>query len=54
VVKRELLEYGSQSTPRETRIVLFRTDFANQTGATETVTLEREGGEYRVVAYWIK
>jgi DNA-binding CsgD family transcriptional regulator len=54
VVKRELLEYGSQSAPRETRIVLFRTDFANRTGTTETVTLERDGGEYRVVGYWIK
>lgn len=54
VVKRELLEYGSQSAPREVRIVLFRTDFANAKGATETVTLEREGGEYRVVGYWIK
>ncbi|KPF63890.1 helix-turn-helix domain-containing protein [Porphyrobacter sp. AAP60] len=54
VVKRELLEYGSQSAPRETRIVLFRTDFANQAGATETVTLEREGDRYRVVGYWIK
>lgn len=54
VVKRELLEYGSQSAPREVRIVLFRTDFANAKGATETVTLEREGGDYRVVGYWIK
>ena len=54
VVKRELLEYGSQSAPREVRIVLFRTDFANAQAATETVTLEREGGEYRVVGYWIK
>jgi DNA-binding CsgD family transcriptional regulator len=54
VAKRALLEYGSQSAPREVRIVLFRTDFANAKGATETVTLEREGGEYRVVGYWIK
>jgi DNA-binding CsgD family transcriptional regulator len=54
VVKRELLEYGSQSAPREVRIVLFRTDFANAQGATETVTLERESGGYRVVGYWIK
>jgi DNA-binding CsgD family transcriptional regulator len=54
VVKRELLEYGSQSAPREMRIVLFRTDFANQTGTTETVTLEPEGDAYRVVGYWIK
>lgn len=54
VAKRELLEYGSQSASREVRIVLFRTDFANAPGATETVTLEREGGEYRVIGYWIK
>ena len=54
MVKRELLEYGSQSTPREMRIVIFRTDFEKRTSATETVTLERDGGEYRVVGYWIK
>ncbi|MDP5103315.1 MAG: DUF4019 domain-containing protein, partial [Erythrobacter sp.] len=54
VVQRELLEYGSQSMPRELRIVMFRTNFEKQAGATETVTLERDGGEYRVVGYWIK
>jgi DNA-binding CsgD family transcriptional regulator len=41
LMKRELLEYGSQSAPREVRMVLFRTDFADRSGATETVTLER-------------
>lgn len=54
VVKRELLEYGSQSASRDQRIVIFRTDFANRAGATETVTLERDAGKYRVVGYWIR
>ncbi len=54
VMKRELVEHGSQSAPRPMRIVIFRTDFADRAGATETVALEREGGEYRVVGYSIK
>lgn len=30
-------------------VVKFRTDFANKSGAVETVTLDREGGAWRVV-----
>jgi len=54
VTGRELLEYQSLSAPREQRIVIFTTDFANRAAATETVTLERDGADYRVVGYWIK
>ncbi len=32
-------------------VVVFRTAFANKTGAVETVTLEREGGSWRVIGY---
>jgi DNA-binding CsgD family transcriptional regulator len=34
--------------------VRFRTDFANRSGATETVMLVREGGELKVVGYMIE
>lgn len=54
VLQRELLEYGSQSAPRQHRIVVFRTDFENKAAAIETVTLEEEASQYKVVGYWIK
>ncbi len=34
-------------------VVKFRTSFANKPAAIETVSLEREGNEWRVVGYWI-
>ena len=34
-------------------MVKFRTSFANRADATETVTLVREGSDWRVVGYWI-
>jgi hypothetical protein len=34
-------------------IIVFRTSFANKASARETVTLEREGGSWRVVGYLI-
>ncbi len=39
--------------PAGYRTLLFTTDFANRAGATETVTLVREGGSWRVVGYYI-
>jgi len=39
--------------PRGLEMVKFRTSFANRAAATETVTLVREGGGWRVVGYWI-
>ncbi len=39
--------------PHGYTIVSFRTDFENKAGVIETVTLEREGGAFRVVGYTI-
>jgi hypothetical protein len=39
--------------PRGYLIVKFRTSFANKPQAIETVSLEHEGREWRVVGYWI-
>lgn len=39
--------------PHGFQIVRFRTTFANRTDATETVTLEREGEDWKVVGYLI-
>tara|TARA_B100000678_G_scaffold178115_1_gene148576 strand:- start:36 stop:803 length:768 start_codon:yes stop_codon:yes gene_type:complete len=35
-------------------LVVFRTDFANAKGATETVTLTRENGAWKVIGYFIR
>ena len=35
------------------QMVKFRTDFTHRAKATETITLAREGGEWKVVGYWI-
>ena len=40
--------------PNGYRVVTFRTDFSGKPGAVETVTLEREGGAWRVVSYIIE
>ena len=40
--------------PNGYRVVTFRTDFSGKPGAVETVTLEREGGAWRVVSYVIE
>ena len=39
--------------PHGYQMIKFRTSFANRADATETVTLEREGSDWRVVGYWI-
>lgn len=39
--------------PRGYLIVRFRTSFTTRPEATETVSLEREGADWRVVGYWI-
>ncbi len=38
----------------EYQVVEFRTDFANRTGAIETVILMKEGGKWGVAGYFIK
>lgn len=44
---------GVPAPPYGYEMIKFRTSFANKTGATETVTLVREGSGWRVVGYWI-
>ena len=40
--------------PMGYEVVKFRTDFANKAGATETVTLERQDGGWRVVGVMVE
>lgn len=40
--------------PSGLQLVRFRTDFATRAGATETLSLVREGGSWRVVGYYIE
>lgn len=39
--------------PNGYEIVKFRTSFANKPDTTETLSLEREGSQWKVVGYWI-
>ena len=41
------------SLPGRRRVIKFHTSFANKAEAIETVTLAREGSDWRVVGYWI-
>ncbi len=53
-VSREMLSRESVPTPPHgNEIVKFRTSFANKPDALETVALVHEGGQWRVVGYWI-
>ena len=40
--------------PRGYEIVRFRTSFAEKSGATETLSLMREDGAWKVAGYWIE
>ena len=40
--------------PNGYRLVQFHTDFANRQGATETVSLDREGGSWKIVGIYIE
>ena len=40
--------------PHGYEVVKFRTDYANRQGVTETVSLDREGGEWRVVGIYVE
>lgn len=54
VRSRTLLSHDSvPAPPRGYDILKFRTDFANRSGAVETVSLAREDGGWRVVGIWI-
>lgn len=47
-------DYDVPAPPSGARIVRFRTDFANKRGATETLSLNREGDEWRVVGIYVE
>jgi hypothetical protein len=44
---------GIPAPPNGYQLVRFRTDFANKAGATETLSLAREGDGWRVAGYVI-
>jgi len=55
VLSRRLVsEENIPAPPRGYQLVRFRTDFASKADATETLTLAREGGSWRVVGYFIE
>ena len=46
-------DHNVPAAPAGVRAVRFRTDFANKAGAIETVSLVREGGEWRIAGIYI-
>lgn len=46
-------EQSVPAAPNGNQIVKFRTDFANKSGAIETIALAREGGSWRVAGIYI-
>ena len=55
VLSRTLVdERDTPAPPRGYRTVRFRTDFANRSGATETLSLDREEGDWKVVGIYIE
>jgi len=55
VLSRRLVsEESIPAPPNGNQLVHFRTDFASKADATETLTLAREGGSWRVVGYFIE
>ncbi|WP_233130883.1 helix-turn-helix domain-containing protein [Sphingomonas jeddahensis] len=54
IVSRTLVsEQDTPAPPNGLKVVRFRTDFANRRGVTETVSLDREGGEWKVVGIYV-
>ena len=47
-------EESIPAPPHGYQLVRFRTDFANRAGASETLSLAREGGSWRVTGYFIE
>ena len=47
-------EQDAPAPPNGYRVVRFRTDFANRSGATETLSLDREGDAWKVVGIYIE
>ena len=55
MLSRQLLsEADVPAPPKGYRMVRFRTDFENKRGATETVSLDREGDSWKVVGIYIQ
>ena len=55
MLSRQLLgEADVPAPPNGYRMVRFRTDFENRRGATETVSLDREGDSWKVVGVYIE
>ena len=55
VLSRQLLsEADVPAPPKGYRMVRFRTDFENRHGATETLSLDREGDSWKVVGIYIE
>jgi DNA-binding CsgD family transcriptional regulator len=55
MLSRQLLsEEDVPAPPKGYRMVRFRTDFENRRGATETVSLDREGDSWKVVGVYIE
>ena len=55
MLSRQLLSEADVPAPPEGyRMVRFRTDFENRRGATETVSLDREGDSWKVVGIYIQ
>lgn len=53
VSRRWLDEVDTPSPPNGFTVVRFRTDFAHRAGATETLSLNREDGAWKVVGIYI-
>lgn len=46
-------EQDTPAPPNGLKVVRFRTDFANKRGVIETVSLDREGGDWKVVGIYV-
>jgi DNA-binding CsgD family transcriptional regulator len=55
VLSRTLIsEQNTPAPPNGYRTVLFRTDFANKRGATETISLDRENDGWKIVGIYVE
>jgi hypothetical protein len=54
MITRTLLNDVDTPAPIDTRTIQFRTDFTNKRGVTETLSLIREGGSWKVAGIYIE
>jgi DNA-binding CsgD family transcriptional regulator len=52
--RRELVTVNEIASPEGYRVVQFRSDFARRDGVIESITLQTEGGKWRVAGYYIQ